>query len=248
MQDLKQLVERVRVFSFDIDGTIVDSYSYMRDVIEILLLYIGVPASMLQPVADEAVEEWLGREKSGTMDYSKMLDILLEAAAKRGLKLSPDPREFTELLLEARVKASQTLPCAIRLLRELKSRGKVVVSVSGGDGVPGMKRRRMDLGELSKFFDEIIVVPEDAPSRVDALASLASKYGASFEEVAHVDDRVEHANSVAQAGFQSILVKTGMLNPEQSVDSRVVVIENLCQLYEAVAGEEAAKSAKRGRG
>ncbi|QOJ79208.1 HAD family hydrolase [Infirmifilum lucidum] len=247
MQDLKALVERVKVFSFDIDGTIIDSYSYMRDVIEILLLYLGVPANMLQPVSNDAVDEWYRLERSGTMDYSKMLIILLEAAGKRGLKLSPDAGEFDELLVEARVKASPTLPCAVRVLRELKNKGKVVVSVSGGDGVPGMKRKRIDQGELSKFFDEIIVVPEDAPSRVEALARVAEKYKASYSEVVHVDDRVEHANNVAEAGFQSILVKTGMFNPERPVNDGVIVLENLCQLYEALAGERPAVEVKRGR-
>ena len=235
MQDVKSLLESVKLFSFDIDGTIIDSYSYMRDVIEILLLYLGVPANMLQPISNDAVEEWYSREKSGTMDYSKMLDILLEAASKRGVSLKPQKEEFLELLTEARVKASQTLPCAIRVLRELKNQGKIVITVSGGDGIPGMKRRRLELGDLAKFFDEIAVIPEDYPSRIEALASLASKHGLKYSEVAHVDDRVEHANSIAEAGFKSILVKTGMLNSEVPVREDVLVIDNLCVIYESLA-------------
>lgn len=241
MQDLKQLVAEVKIFSFDIDGTVVDSYSYMRDVIEILLLYLGVPPSMLQDVSNVAVEEWHRLEVSGTMDYSRMAALLAEAASKRGLNLPSPTREFEELLLEARVKASPTLPCAVRLLRELKKLGKVVVSVSGGDGIPGMKKRRLELSDLSRLFDEVVVVPEDYPSRVEALAALASKYSASYSEVLHIDDRVEHANSVAEAGFRAAVVKTGMFNPAAPLRDDVVVLENLCTLYEVLTGEEGAR-------
>ncbi|MEZ0345765.1 MAG: HAD family hydrolase [Infirmifilum sp.] len=235
MQDLKSLLDGVKLFSFDIDGTIIDSYSYMRDVIEILLLYIGVPPNMLQPVSNDALEAWYARERNGTMDYSKMPELLEEAAAKRGLKLNPKRDELYDLLTEARVKASPTLPCAIRLLRELKNIGKIVVTVSGGDGVPGLKRRRLELGNLSKFFDEIIVVPEDSPSRVEALVSLAFKYGLSYSEVAHIDDRVEFANMVSEAGFRALVVKTGMYNPEVRIREDVFVIDNLCAIYEILS-------------
>jgi len=244
MQDLKSLVESVKMFSFDIDGTIIDSYSYMRDVIEILLLYLGVPPGMLQPVSNMAVEAWYEREKNATMDYSRMYDLLIESAEKNGITLIGKREEFNELLLEARVKASQTLPCAVRVLRQLKAIGKIVVTVSGGDGVPGMKRKRIELGGLSKFFDLIAVVPEDYPSRIEALARLASQYGLSYNEVAHIDDRAEYVNSIAEAGFKAVLVKTGMLNTSIPLRDDIIVLDNLCILYETLVGKEQAAKEK----
>ena len=53
MATLEKIVNDAKVFSFDIDGTLLDSYTYMRDVIQILLLYIGVPANMLEMLTDE---------------------------------------------------------------------------------------------------------------------------------------------------------------------------------------------------
>lgn len=232
------MLEGARLVSLDFDGTLVDSYSRMREVLEVLLLYLGVPAEMLDLVCDSALGEWLERERRGGMDYARLLELLTEAAARAGIAVAGERREFEELLLEARTLASSPMPCAEELLSALKGRGKVVACVSGGDGVPSMKRRRLEASGLAKFLDEVVVVGEDAPSLVDALASLAAKHGLSRAEVVHVDDRPSQANAAAESGFGAVLVKTGMYDPYARVREGVAVVDNLCSLYRALLGSE----------
>lgn len=232
---MEKVLAEVKVFSFDIDGTLLDSYTYMRDVLQILLLYIGVPAGMLEMVTDDVYKSWYDLEKRGVFDYGKMHLFLEEFARKYAVPVRYDVKEFQDLLLEARVKGSEPYRCAVKLLSELKERGKIVVSVSGGDGVPGMKRRRIEEGVPVKLFDKILVVPEDAPSRVEALNAVREEFGVSNEEVLHVDDRPQHAAEAYSAGFKAMVVKTGFYDPYFRLPDGVLVVDDLCAVLDALS-------------
>ena len=77
MSIIASLLSRSRVISFDFDGTLVDSYTYMRDVLELLLLRLGTPPNMLQMVSEAAYQEWLNRERANAMNYAGLADLLL---------------------------------------------------------------------------------------------------------------------------------------------------------------------------
>jgi FMN phosphatase YigB (HAD superfamily) len=235
MAALEKIVSGAKVFSFDIDGTLLDSYTYMRDVIQILLLYIGVPANMLEMLTDEVYMKWYELEKQGVMDYGKFHVFLEDFARKYSINVKYDVEKFKELMIEARIRGSQPYKCAFKLLAELKKAGRKVVSVSGGDGVPGMKYKRIAESGLAQFLDKIIVVYEDVPSRVDGLINVAEELGVQREEIVHVDDRAKFALEVYNAGFKAIVVKTNFFDPYYSLPEEIPVVDSLCTILDIIA-------------
>jgi len=234
MGELAEVFSRAKVVSFDFDGTLVDSYSYMKDVLELMLLHMGTPPNMLQMVSGRAFQKWLERESENAMNYAELADLLLDSARESGIQLPPPPPDFNELLLEARIRATQPYPCALQLLRTLKERGKILVKVSGDDGIPGFKRQRLEASGLLRLFDRVVVVPEDSPSRIDALLAIAEEFKADASEVMHVDDRREVAQQVAEAGFRAVLVKQGMYR-EGSVIPGVLEVDSLCAVLDVLS-------------
>ncbi|MCC6004221.1 MAG: HAD family hydrolase [Thermofilum sp.] len=234
MSTLESIINSAKVFSFDIDGTLIDSYTYMRDVIQILLLYLGVPASMLEMLTDEVYRSWYELEKEGVLDYGKFHYLLEDFARKHSVSVRYDVGSFQELLFEARVKGSELCRCAVKLLSELKKRGKIVVSVSAGDGVPGMKHKRIIESGLAPLFDRILVVQEDVPSRVEAWMKLEEEFKTPRDEIVHVDDRPRLALEAFNAGLKAIVVKTGFYDPYFNLPGSIPAVDSLCTLLDMV--------------
>ena len=237
MSEVAEVFSKVKVVSFDFDGTLVDSYSYMKDVLELMLLHMGAPPNMLQMISERAFQKWLDRERENAMNYAELAGLLLESARESGVQLPPPPPDFNELLLEARIRATQPYPCALQLLRHLKGEGRVVVAVSGDDGIPGFKRQRLEASGLLRFFDKVVVIPADAPSRIDALLAVAEEFNADPSEVVHVDDRREVAQQVAEAGFKAVLVKQGMYREGPAIPG-VLEVDHLCTILDALGARK----------
>ena len=102
--------------------------------------------------------------------------------------------------------------------------------------MPGMKYKRILESGLARFFDRIIVVYEDAPSRVEGLMKLAEELGVAREEIVHVDDRPKYALEVYNAGFRAMVVKTNFYDPYFDLPREIPVIDSLCTLLDVVAG------------
>lgn len=238
MNTLAEILAGAKIVSFDFDGTLVDSYTYMKDVLELMLLHMGTPPNMLQMVSEAAYGEWLSRERANAMNYAGLAALLAEIARMNGVELPPPPPDFNELFLEARIQATQPYPCAAQLLAALKASGKVIVSVNGNDGIPGFKEKRIEASGLFRFFDKLVVLPIGQLSRVEALLEVAKEHGVEPGEVVHIDDRREVAYQVAEAGFRAVLVKTGMY-AEAPPHSQVLEVESLCSMLEAITGSRA---------
>jgi hypothetical protein len=87
MSEVAEVFSRAKVVSFDFDGTLVDSYSYMKDVLELMLLHMGTPPNMLQMVSERAFQRWLERERESAMNYAELSSLLLDSARESGVRL-----------------------------------------------------------------------------------------------------------------------------------------------------------------
>ncbi|MEM0235945.1 HAD family hydrolase [Thermofilum sp.] len=235
MSALKDILAEAKIISFDFDGTLVDSYTYMKDVIELMLLHMGTPPNMLQLVSEPAYQEWLELEKANAMNYANFALLLIEAARRNGLVLPSPPPDFNALLLEARIQATRPYPCAVQLLKILKAEGKIIVSVSGDDGIPGFKEKRIEASGLARFFNKVIVIPSGLLSRIEALLEIAKEYGVEPSDVLHIDDRREVVLQIMQAGFNAILVRSGMYAEARSIHE-VPEVDSLCSILEVLSG------------
>ncbi len=162
---------------FDIDGVLIDSYqgikvfyqeisSIIKDFDKIdgeVLFYYEMYAEGLGVLRSEwwpRVMCWLSREK---------LD------------------ELIKIYWEYRMKYSKLMPGTEYTLQRLKEIGVFVGSVSYKDDISGLKRERIKSFGLDKYFDEIIIVGEDFPSRSSGVKYLMEKYG--FKHVFYIDDK-----------------------------------------------------------
>jgi len=173
----------VEVISFDIDGTLIDSYS-------------GIPLFYRELLSRR--EEILGTTPRDDLDLHTIcraegmadeLGLLREDWWGRILGIQ-DPIVFTELLLQYwnyRIEHSRLLPGATKILSGFRRSGFKVVSISYGDDILGLKRYRISLAGLEKYFDDVIVVRDDIPSRRDAFEYIMKKYRP--ERIIVVDDK-----------------------------------------------------------
>lgn len=172
------------VVALDYDGVLVDSYRgveafYREDARELLgiseaeaelLLY----AEFLAEGSGLMREDWWPKLIPGLSEdlYDKLITRYWER----------------------RIERTVVLPGVRSALERLSAEGAVIAHVGFRDDIYGLKRERVRMDGLSEFFDEIVVVGEDYPSRAAALSALIEKY--KPERLYYVDDKATNLYAV----------------------------------------------------
>jgi len=162
---------------FDIDGVLINSYNgieyfYRRVLPQIIdidqrlidylieLEYIGELTGLLR-------EDWWFKYIPGLTEelYDKLITRYWEV----------------------RIENSKLEPGVINVLEYLANSGYRVFTVSYRDDIYGLKKYRIELMDLDKFFHEIIIVGEDFHDRVDGLKYLVKKY--DLNKTFYIDDK-----------------------------------------------------------
>ena len=218
-----------RLYAFDFDGTLVDSYSCLPAVWRRIGEYLNLEESFLDLfVKYVLIEEDLG-DVRGEHDVSKWVRRALD---KLKLEIDFNSEELAALYWKYRIEGTTVLPCVEDILKVLKEKECIVASVSGDDGVKSLKKKRIMQSGLSRFFDNIIVAGEDVPGKGDAMVLLADKYGLSRRECVLIDDKPGPINDVSKKGFPTIKVDFKCILKEAWKDecSPTVRLRNICEL------------------
>ncbi len=225
------------LYVFDFDGTLVDSYSCLPSVWMKIASLLGVPGERVKDFIREVlVEEDIG-ESTSSFTSNRVPLWVQRALGRLGLDVPRvDWEALTNVFWEERTRGTRVLPCAREILEYLRSRGRLVASVSGGDGVKSMKRRRIRESGLEKYFSDIVVSGEDVASKVDALNLLLRKYGLGKNQLLFIDDKVEPINRAAKAGYLTVRVGFKPLFERGWVGecSPTLFVKDLCILLKVI--------------
>ncbi|MEM2744564.1 MAG: HAD hydrolase-like protein, partial [Nitrososphaerota archaeon] len=151
-----------KLFAFDFDGTLVDSYSCLNNVWKKVGKNLGLKNKDLNNFIKIALKE----EDKGDLLKKYDRSIYIKNALN---KLGYSEKEFNlkkavMIYWKERTYGTKILSCSIKLFNFLKNKNRIITSVSESDGLPSLKKNRIKASGLANFFNDIIIVGEDVES------------------------------------------------------------------------------------
>ncbi|MEM2263939.1 MAG: HAD hydrolase-like protein [Nitrososphaerota archaeon] len=220
-----------KLFAFDFDGTLVDSYSCLNNVWKKVGKNLGLKNKDLNNFIKIALKE----EDKGDLLKKYDRSIYIKNALN---KLGYSEKEFNlkeavMIYWKERTYGTKILSCSIKLFNFLKNKNRIITSVSESDGLPSLKKNRIKASGLANFFNDIIIVGEDVESITIALRKLANKYNLKRKECVLINDKPRPINEATKSGFSTIKIDFESILKEAwkfpcNPDLRV---KNLCKLF-----------------
>jgi len=185
-----------RLFVFDFDGVLVDSYSCLPLIYEHLAkrFELGTRASdfVQRALTLEDMED-----AKGNFDRRKWWPTFFEEFARKCGEA--ELNESLEVFWEHRIRLSNVMEGARELLVFLKEGGCKMSVMCGSDGQTNMKKKRVRKSGLSRFFERILVVGEDVRDRRQGFSLLFEEFQVAGNETVFIEDKpspIDEARSV----------------------------------------------------
>ncbi|MEM2260441.1 MAG: HAD family hydrolase [Candidatus Methanomethylicaceae archaeon] len=220
-----------KLFAFDFDGTLVDSYSCLNNVWKKVGKNLGLKNKDLNNFIKIALKE----EDKGDLLKKYDRSIYIKNALN---KLGYSEKEFNlkeavMIYWKERTYSTKILSCSIKLLEFLKNKKCIITSVSETDGLPSLKIKRIKASSLANFFNDIIIVGESAESITMALKKLANNYNLKRNECVLINDKPRPINEAPKNGFSTIKIDfEGILKEAWRFPCNPDLrIKNLCALF-----------------
>lgn len=199
-------------FIWDFDGTLVESYEAIREVL--ILLY----KSYDLPFDEDWVMDYIIKESVGS--------LLRKLAAKYHLSFD-EMLDFFNREQEVRDYMISFMPYAKEVLQETKERGvrHFIYTHKGATTQSVLERLGID-----RFFTEVITSANGFARKPhpQGICYLVDKYGLDKSQVYYIGDRRLDAEAAANAGVQSI----NLHQPNSAVNRKIETLKDLLLLEE----------------
>jgi len=189
------------VVVFDFDGVLVDSYSCLPKIYETIAREIGIKdvKSFIRVMLNfEDIMDYFG-----IWDRRLWFNLILHSPKIHNL----DAEKLVFTYWNLRVKYSIVKSESIEVLKKLNAMKIPTYIVSGSDGIPGMKYRRVKASGLDKLVKDVLVygVYEKIRSLTEALLEIKEKHLAA--KIFYVDDKSKNLAEASKVKVNTVLYK-----------------------------------------
>ena len=210
-----------KMFVFDFDGTLVDSYRCLPDVYKVIASFTNLPNDRINDFVQEMIKK--EDEQDALRNFNRD-EWWPDVFNQFNINISKDKLiQLIKLYWLERARKSKIIGDCKDTLDYFRKRG-IMAIVCGSDGKYGDKKERIRLSGLEKFFDDIIIVGEDVQSWKNGIGLLKDKYGVKEEKIIVFDDKPFPINEISnemkviktvKIGFEGILKTAwgGKCNP-----------------------------------
>jgi len=187
----------IKLVAFDFDGTLVDSYSCLPGIYREIAVILKIEEA--ERFVSLAIEMEDLNDFIENYDRRSWWPFLFS-----NFNVSPD-MEILDLFTEERIRRTVRREGAVEVLMKLRDR--ILVLLTGSDGIPSAKRKRIVRSGLLPYFDDVIIVGEDVRTRREAIERLSEKYSVKPGEIAVVDDKAGPLREVEGLGVMAIRIR-----------------------------------------
>jgi len=192
----------LKAIAFDYDGTLVDSYHMLPK------LYLDIASKLnLETTLRETFVKAM-------MAYEDINDFIsnynrLEwwPYAFKAMKIDIPLSKIEEIhnyFIERRIEETVAFPKVRDVLGAIN---KKLFIIAGTDGIPQLKRIRIERSNLTSFFEKIMIIDEDVRSLAEAIEIISREYEISANEIAYVDDKPSRVIEASEIGLKTFLIK-----------------------------------------